>query len=240
MLIAPQGFLTLALVVHELLTNAVKYGALSGESGQLVIAWDLDADGNLPLNWHEIGGPPVVVPTKRGFGSTIIYRMVPHELGGDAAIDYAPGGLLARFVIPAKHFELVGNTEIEPLGNHHHARQEARLDGTVLLVEDNMIIALEAEDMLLALGARNVLFASNVAQALRLLTIETPSFALLDINLGSEMSWPIAARLRELGVRYAFATGYSNQIDVPLEHRSAPIISKPYTRDSLSREISDS
>lgn len=239
-LIAPQGFLTLALVVHELLTNAVKYGALSGESGQLVIAWDLDADGNLLLNWHEIGGPPVVVPTKRGFGSTIIYRMVPHELGGDAAIDYAPGGLLARFVIPAKHFELVGNTEIEPLGNHHHARQEARLDGTVLLVEDNMIIALEAEDMLLALGARNVLFASNVAQALRLLTIETPSFALLDINLGSEMSWPIAARLRELGVRYAFATGYSNQIDVPLEHRSAPIISKPYTRDSLSREISDS
>ena len=235
-LLLPQAYSTMALVLHELLTNAVKYGALAAESGHVMIAWDLDAEGNLLFNWKEIGGAPVAVPTRRGFGSTIIHRMVPHELGGEATIDYAPDGLRARFVIPARHVELGGDVAPGLLGNAEAVR-EVRLAGTVLLVEDNMIIALEAEDTLLALGAGNVLVASSVAEALRLLTVDTPGFALLDINLGGEMSWPIASRLRELGVRYAFATGYSDQIDIPLEHRSAPMVTKPYTRDSLSREI---
>ena len=121
-----------------------------------------------------------------------------------------------------------------PIKNGEAVR-EGRLAGTVLLVEDNMIIALEAEDMLLALGANSVLVASNVAEALRLLTLETTSFALLDVNLGVETSWPVASRLRELGVHYAFATGYSDQLDVPIEHRSVPMVAKPYTSESLAR-----
>lgn len=233
----PQAFSTMALVVHELMTNAIKYGALAGrEAGHVIIAWGLDAEGNLVLNWHEVGGAPVAIPTRRGFGSTIIHRMVPHELGGEAAIDYASDGLRARFVVPAEYVELGSDAEPLSLANDPAVRA-VRLADTVLLAEDNMIIALEAEDMLRALGADRVLVASNVSDALRLLTLETPSFALLDVNLGSEMSWPIALRLRELAVPYAFATGYSNQIDIPLEHRSAPIITKPYTRDCLSREI---
>ena len=236
MLLLPQAFSTMALVIHELVTNAVKYGALAVDSGHVTIGWDLDADGNLLLSWKEIGGAPVAVPIRRGFGSTIIHRMVPHELGGKATIDYAPDGLCAQFLIPSRHVEFGGDVPLVPLGAGVAVR-EAWLADTVLLVEDNMIIALEAEDMLLALGASHVLVASNVAEALRLLTIELPSFALLDVNLGSETSWPIASRLRELGVRYAFATGYSSQIDIPLEHRSVPIITKPYTKDSLSREI---
>ncbi len=238
-LLLPQAFSTMALVVHELVTNAVKYGALAAGSGHVRIAWDLDGEGNLVLNWSEVGGAPVVAPTRRGFGSTIIHRMVPHELAGEATVDYALAGLRARFVIPARHVELGGDAAPVPHGNAQEVR-EARLAGTVLLVEDNMIIALEAEDMLLALGAGNVLVASNVAEALRLLKIETPSFALLDVNLGLEMSWPIASRLRELGVRYAFATGYSDQILVPLEHRSAPMVTKPYTKNSLSHELARS
>ena len=75
--------------------------------------------------------------------------------------------------------------------------------------------------MLLALGVEAVLVSSNMADALRLLSIEKPSFALLDNNLGSETSWPVAARPRELGIRYVFATG--NGIDFPLEHRQAPV-----------------
>ena len=240
-LLLPHAFSSMALVIHELVTNAVKHGALAGVSGYVAMAWDLDVKGNLTLTWTEIGGAPVAVPTRRGFGSTIIHRMIPHELDGEATIEYAPEGLRARFVIPAKHVELGGDVlpMPVPLGNGQAVRA-ARLAGTVLLVEDNMIIALEAEDTLLALGAGNVLVASNVAEALRLMTIETPSFALLDVNLGSEMSWPIASRLRELGVRYAFATGYSDHFDVPLEHRSVPMITKPYTRDSLARDIAGS
>jgi CheY-like chemotaxis protein len=120
-----------------------------------------------------------------------------------------------------------------PAGIEEAARP-VRLDGVVLIVEDNIIIALEAEDIVIALGAESVLVASNVAEALHLLQSETPSFALLDINLGVEMSWPIAARLRELGVRYLFATGYGDGIEFPIEHRQVPVVTKPYSRTSIS------
>ena len=67
-----------------------------------------------------------------------------------------------------------------------------------------------------------------------MLTIETPTFALLDVNLGLETTWPIASWLRERGIHYVFATGYSDQLNAPIEHRSAPVITKPYTKDTLS------
>ena len=136
----------------------------------------------------------------------------------------------ARFVVQNDERQL---TPVKAIA----ASPDVQLSGTVLLVEDNIMIALEAEDVLLALGAEDVLVASNVGEALRHLTITTPSFALLDINLGSEVSWPIALRLRELNVRYAFATGYGDTINVPIEHREALIVAKPYTQDSLSRVI---
>ena len=232
-LLQPQAFSTVALVIHELMTNAAKHGALANGSGRVVVGWDLDAEGNLGLNWNEIGGAKVASPTRRGFGSTIIHRAIPHELGGEATIDYAPDGLRARFVIPARHAERGGDVRPAPVKKGETVRQ-AGLAGTVLLVEDNMIIALEAEVALLALGASSVLVASTVAEALRLLTIETPTFALLDVNLGLETTWPIASWLRERGIHYVFATGYSDQLNAPIEHRSAPVITKPYTKDTLS------
>ena len=236
MLLEPQAFTTMALVIHELMTNAAKHGALAGGAGHVTVAWNLDDEGNLILHWNETGGAQVATPTRRGFGSTIIHRSIPHELGGKATLDYAPDGLRARFVIPAK-YAVRGDEPSTALVKSGEAKPEARLAGTVLLVEDNMIIALEAEDLLMTLGADSVLVASNVAEALRLLAIETPTFALLDINLGTEMSWPIALRLHELGIRYAFATGYGDAIIVPIELSKASIVAKPYTRDSISRAL---
>ena len=233
-LLHPPAFSTVALVIHELMTNAAKHGALAGVSGHVAVTWDLDTGGNLILCWNETGGPPVQTPTRRGFGSTIIHRSIPHELGGEATLDFAPDGLHARFVVPARHAVRDGDKAAAPVKTGQ-APADARLAGTVLLVEDNMIIALETEDMLTALGADDILVASNVHEALRLLAVETPSFALLDINLGIERSWPVASRLRELGVPYIFATGYGDDIDFPIEHRQVPVAAKPYTRASIAR-----
>ena len=237
-LLQPQAFATMALVLHELMTNAAKHGALAEGAGHVAVAWTLDDASNLILHWNETGGAEVATPTKRGFGSTIIHRSIPHELGGEATLDYAVDGLRARFVVPAK-YAVAGSERPTALVKPDEGKPDARLAGTVLLVEDNIIIALESEDLLVTLGADSVLVASNVAEALRLLAIKTPTFALLDINLGTEMSWPIALRLRELGVRYAFATGYGDAMNVPIEHRQAPIVSKPYTKDSISRMLGE-
>ncbi len=237
-LLQPQAFSTVALVIHELMTNAAKHGALSGQRGQVTVEWTVDPDGNVALDWTEAGGPPVQPPTRRGFGSTIIERSIPHEIGGKATLDYAPAGLRARFSLPS-HYVVAGEVAATAQAATTVAvsAPPARLSGSVLLVEDNMVIALDAEDMLLELGAARVSVASNVADALRLLELETPTFALLDVNLGHEASWPIATRLRELGVRHVFASGYGNGVNYPPEHRSTPSITKPYTSDSIARAV---
>jgi light-regulated signal transduction histidine kinase (bacteriophytochrome)/CheY-like chemotaxis protein len=235
-LLQPQAVSTVALVIHELLTNAAKHGALSGATGQVAITWDFDLEDNLMLIWDEAGGPPVATPNRRGFGSTIIERSVQHELQGQSTIDYRPTGLYARFAVPGRHVVRGDNDLLAPAKIVIVDKAvPTGISGTILLVEDNMIIALEAEDLLLAAGADSVLVASTVAAAFRLLATMTPDFALLDVNLGSEMSWPIATRLRELGVPYIFCTGYGDGIEYPLEHRSVASITKPFTIDAIAR-----
>jgi two-component system CheB/CheR fusion protein len=83
--------LLLAMAVHELSTNAVKYGALSNGDGHIAIDWHGTPD-RLVMHWHESGGPPVETPTKRGFGTNLIQRAMGGEHGG-AQFDYAPDGL---------------------------------------------------------------------------------------------------------------------------------------------------
>ena len=91
----PAGALTMALVLHELATNAVKYGALSRERGRIDVTWTFDpATGALELVWAESCGPAVSPPTRRGFGSRHIERGLRNELGGSAAMRFEPDGLV--------------------------------------------------------------------------------------------------------------------------------------------------
>jgi light-regulated signal transduction histidine kinase (bacteriophytochrome)/CheY-like chemotaxis protein len=233
----PQAFSTVALVIHELMANAVKYGALAGGTGRVTVAWRHDADGSVTLDWNEAGGPAVAEPTRQGFGSTIIRRSIPHELGGQATLDYAASGFHARFVLPSQHIVVGETSQPIPIAPSRPGAA-VRLSGLVLAVEDNVLIALDVEDVLIALGAARVVVASNVTEALRLIDLETPSFALLDINLGRENSWPIATRLRSLGVHHVFATGYGDGIDYPVEHRLTAVITKPYTSASIAQAFS--
>jgi PAS domain S-box-containing protein len=92
--------ISISLAVHELCTNAFKYGALSVDGGHVQITWGPDpgrADGQFFFEWRESGGPPVSPPSRKGFGTSLIQRGIARELGGRAEIDYAPTGLVCRF-----------------------------------------------------------------------------------------------------------------------------------------------
>jgi two-component sensor histidine kinase len=94
------------MVVHELSTNTVKYGALSGEEGQIDIGWRIDSSGAEPvfsICWTERNGPPIVAPTHRGFGTTVVTKMVEMSLDGETVLDYTPTGLIWRFACPLKN-----------------------------------------------------------------------------------------------------------------------------------------
>jgi PAS domain S-box-containing protein len=92
--------LGLSLALHELATNAVKYGALSTPTGRIAIAWHLVSGSRLALHWREEGGPQVTEPAKRGFGLEMIERVVAGELGAAATTTYAPQGISWTFEMP--------------------------------------------------------------------------------------------------------------------------------------------
>jgi two-component sensor histidine kinase len=95
-----KSTIALALLLHELATNAVKHGALSVPTGQLFVSWQEDEADNLVLEWREAGGPAVGEPARRGFGSRLLDTVVTGELGGQLDLRYEPAGLMARLVIP--------------------------------------------------------------------------------------------------------------------------------------------
>lgn len=108
----------------------------------------------------------------------------------------------------------------------------------VLVVEDNSIIALDAEESLYDLGVARVAVAGTSQAALELIAAEPPEFALLDFNLGSETSEPVAYELAHRGIPFAFATGYAEIAAAtgPVAEAVA-IIHKPYTRDDLAAAL---
>lgn len=239
-LLHPQAFSTMALVFHELMTNSAKYGALS-DSGTVQVEWHIDGEGDVQIEWRERGGPAVQPPKRQGFGTTIITRSIPYDLGGRAEVRYPLTGVEADFCVPSRHVAL-GDTSRPPAETPMSAIAETSgnqqvLSDAVLLVEDSLIIAMDAEDILARLGATRVVTAANIRQALEEIARDRFEIAVLDVNLGNETSLPVADALAKTGVPYIFATGYGESLKLPPEHEGAPVIQKPYTLISVGNAL---
>ena len=241
-LVNPEAFTVLALVMHELMTNSAKYGSLCDSSGHLDIELDFDRHTDLQIHWRERGGPPVQAPKRRGFGSTIIEKSIPFELKGQADLRYNLSGLEADFVIPSRYVEKHDNgdaaAEEEAPAKVAHSSDSLTVGQQregVLLVEDSMIIAMDAEEMLEDQGFKKIVTAASVAQALEELEKFEPLFALLDYNLGDETSENIAKTLSDRGIPFWFATGYGDAIEKLSESAANGVLQKPYSSDDLAK-----
>lgn len=101
----PRSALTLAMIFHELATNAAKYGSLSGPGGRVDLGWQIERSGPNPrlrVCWYESGGPQVSPPTRRGFGMLLVERGLETELGGAAHLDFASAGVRCEIELPLK------------------------------------------------------------------------------------------------------------------------------------------
>jgi light-regulated signal transduction histidine kinase (bacteriophytochrome) len=234
-----RAYSVMALVVHELATNAAKYGALSIPAGQLEINWTVGAAGECAIAWEERGGPPVTPPKRSGFGSVLLLRSVPFDLNGSSRIDYPEAGVAAYFSIPAAHIlKAVPEDARTPEEVVAAATNGGELTGKrVLLVEDQLVIALDAEDILRHAGAAHVETASSVRDALKLLPGSPPDLAILDVNLGVGTSLPIAEELQRRSIPFVFATGYGDSSFIPKTMRSVPIVRKPYSTEALTKAL---
>ncbi len=242
-MLRPKAFSAMALVCHELVINARKHGALTTSAGKITVETAADPVGNVTVAWRESGGPPVTSPTRRGFGTTILEKVIPFEVDGTSTPRFSPGGFALDILLPASAAERSSGS---------HARENslaettaaggitsfAALLDTTLIVEDNLFIALDAEDILRKLGAVRVDIAKSVAEALALTSKGTYSFALLDVNLGAENSLPVARVLSAKDTPFVFGTGYDEAHSLDATLASIPAVSKPYHPANFAHVLS--
>ncbi|MBJ9976603.1 GAF domain-containing protein [Pseudomonas sp. S75] len=231
-----RAYSVMALVLHELATNAAKYGALSRSAGRLRVDWTLDAGGACEIVWHESDGPTVHAPTRSGFGSVLIDRSIPFDLGGTSQLDYRSEGLVGIFGIPARHVTASDDAGRSPTP----ADPLKQADGfetlpavSVLIVEDQLVIAVGLEQILADAQLEDVRTAASVPEALRLIEDRAPDVAVLDVNLGSSTSMPIAEELARRSVPFLFATGYGDTLSIAEHLRDVPVVRKPYDSASI-------
>jgi light-regulated signal transduction histidine kinase (bacteriophytochrome)/CheY-like chemotaxis protein len=240
-MLTPRSALSLSLAIHELATNAAKFGAFSQAVGRVAVRWSLTPEGGIDLSWRELGGPPVTPPLHKGFGTTLIERALAMETGGAATLDYQRTGLVCTVSLPPASVLLhaageTGAPTTAPNGNDLDpgaAEQSYR----ILVAEDAFLLVTLLQDLFDTLGWQMIGPASRLADALHLARHETFDAALLDVNLDGTMSWDVALALKERGIPFVFGTGYNVAALLPENLAGSPVVGKPYQLSELQHVI---
>jgi PAS domain S-box-containing protein len=239
--VVPELTQALALVIHELATNAIKYGALSAPTGSVAVSWSKAAHqppGTLRFVWRERGGPAVLPPAKHGFGLTVL-TTAAQDLGATARCDFDAGGLVYTLEGPfeAQQGVLAPELPADERPSNPELNLHADKGCRILVVEDEGLVALQLQAHLEDAGHSVIGPARSLAQGLRLAESEGIDAALVDISLGRDSSAPIADRLLARSVPFAFATGYADSAMLPEHLRAIPRLNKPYAVDEVRRVV---
>jgi len=231
----PQVALHLALVLHELGTNARKYGSLSVPNGRLSISWTIRTGGgrSLLFHWKEQDGPPVSAPSRRGFGTTLIEKSLQAH-GGEVLVDFGVNGISCEIKLPLGDGASAGAySAFAPSPTSKDGSGEPSLrNKRILVVEDEPLVAMDVVATLEEEGCEIVGPAANVDNAKVLIEGSNFDAALLDANLGGHAADELAAALTRRNIPFAFVTGYGREC-LPEAFRQAPLIGKPYTRSQM-------
>jgi two-component sensor histidine kinase/DNA-binding response OmpR family regulator len=237
-MLLPATAQAVALAVHELATNAAKYGALSTETGHLRLVWKLD-DQALVVDWVETGGPPAVEPKSLGFGLSIVRSSIEAQFRGGVSYDWRPEGLHCRLSIPRA--QIVGPAPAqEPEADGPRevpSRRSRSLAGRrLLMVEDEVLVGMMAKRILEDLGATVLGPYGGLADGLAAARSERFDGALLDFNLAGEYADPLADLLIARGVPFVFVTGYQRD-SIDRRYANVPVLPKPLEAESLERVL---
>src|SRR6266852_1632765 len=233
----PRTAQTLALALHELSTNAAKYGALAELAGRLSLTWELKHD-RLMLRWTETDGPPVKAPASPGFGIRVIGASVERQLEGEAVFEWQPQGLCCTLSVPRS--EQIGILAHDGVGRRTNGEDKCQLPlqletgNRVLLVEDEILVAMMMRDILTELGFSVIGPFSRVAEAMVAAVHDDIDAGIIDINLGGEFIYPVADVLVARRIPFVFVTGYGVE-SIDGRFGSVPVIKKPVQRQALEK-----
>ena len=236
----PELAQTVALVLHELTTNAVKHGSLSGRDGALDVHWRIGDGGALYLDWQESrpGAEPERLPSDAptGFGTGMLARVVEQQLAGRIAYSRSGGALRCRIVIPLQaplppEDGISATHQAEPPSTGRPLR--------ILIAEDEPLVAMDLEERARMLGFHVLGAFGTVELALAALDEALPDLAVLDVNLRGKLSHPVAEKLRRNGIPVVFATGYEEVVDLPRQLADVPRVSKPFSDAELQEALNN-
>ena len=230
-----QVALHLALVLHELGTNACKYGALSVAKGNLSIKWSVQdgEDRVLLLHWQEFGSPKVTAPQTQGFGSILIKQSLSAH-GGEVSLDYTENGLSCAIRLPISNGTASrtgaystpllseGSSAPEPASRWQHIRGKR-----VLVVDDEPLIIMDVTDILTEAGCEIAGPADNLEKAMSIINTTEFDAAILDVNLQGQRIDDLALELTRRNIPFAFLSGYGRD-GLPPGFGQALLISKPF------------
>jgi len=228
-LLDPTTAQTLALALHELATNAAKYGALSQASGKLELEWAVQPKA-IFVNWRETDGPSTYAPDKTGFGTRIITSSVERQLGGKATFDWRPEGLSCVLVVPRS--QNIGPRRGTATDHGADASPRAIYGERIMIVEDEALVAMILEDQLQEIGLSTVATCASVAEAMKAIDRIALDAAILDVNLGGQLVYPVADRLMDLSIPFVFVTGYGRE-SIDRRYDSIHVLEKPVEREAL-------
>ena len=227
----------LSLLIHELATNAVKYGALSMDSGRVAVGWAVLPDGDLKLNWTETGGPAVQEPASVGFGSTLVKEVVTRQLSGSLIISWPVGGMRMVAILPSSAYRPDHPGGAAATGSVLASAAETPRRGRLLVVEDETLIAMAICQDLASFGWDIIGPAATVDEAFRLLGgAPLPDAAVLDVNLGGKLVYPLAEWLQTKNVPLVFCSGYE-QLESHSDFDRWPRVHKPVDIQALDKEL---
>jgi CheY-like chemotaxis protein len=225
--------------VHELVTNAAKYGALSTSTGRLTLDWST-ASGNLVLRWTEKGGPSSAAPSSPGFGMRIIKASIEGQLAGATCFDWGTDGVRCELTVPLADRKLV---RASTNGNGHQAPQILRpapsaqrpiaISGNrILVVEDEALVAIAIREALEEQGYSVIGPCNRITDAMVALRHNRVDAAVLDVNLGDDSVYPLADTLVAESIPFIFVTGYGAE-ELDRRFMTVPILQKPIERQAL-------
>jgi PAS domain S-box-containing protein len=235
---------SLGIILHELSTNAAKYGALAAPTGRVTLDWDIQPrNGGEPefhMRWAEHDVADVQPPTKRGFGSTVLEGFARMSLKADARMDFAAGGLVwdLRCAL-GEVIETSGAATSAAVAAASPAEipTPSQARPRVLVVEDEALPAMELASVLDEGGFDVLGPTDSVRGAFRHLEESSGcEAAVLDINLGTETSEPIARKLAAAGTPFVAISGYSRE-QLPVIFAGVRFLSKPIDHGQLLDEI---
>jgi PAS domain S-box-containing protein len=240
LILSSQPAVHLALVLHELATNARKYGALSVPGGRLSVKWEVHSDGgrNLLLEWKESGGPNVSAPVTSGFGTTLIERTLQTH-GGEASLRYGVNGVTCKLRLPIAQKSWSDlEAAIAALTEPSRSPAPCQTDQLVftgrriLIVEDEPLLAMELETNLSALGCKVLRSAATPTAARTLIENSECDAALVDVKLAGRQVDELAVALTKRHIPFAFVTGYGRDA-LPSGFQDAIVLSKPFGKEQL-------